>query len=101
MVQDKYIQDFMGWCSREHIRVTRNTEIFFINERKTLVPMFQLGNNTFVHIVDTDIPDDEVSMYRAFARSFQTIIVIPKDVVEDLIKHVSRRDIVQRFKISL
>lgn len=100
MVEDKYIQDFKNWCQWEHIRVASNNEIFFINERKTLVPMFQLGNHTFVHIVDDILPEDE-AMYQSFARSFHTIIVIPKDVIEDLIKNFSRREIAQHFKISL
>jgi hypothetical protein len=100
MIQDKHIQDFTNWCQREHIRVTPNTEIFFINERKTLVPMFQLGNNLFVHIVDS-IEKEELGMYQSFAYSFHTIIVIPKDVIEDLIKHISKQDIAQHFKIKL
>ena len=100
MEQDKHIHDFTDWCFREHIRVTKNTEVFFINERKTLMPMFQLGNSVFVHLVD-EIHDDEIGMYRAFAKSFQTIIVIPKDLVPDLIKYISKRDISRYFKISL
>ena len=101
MVQDKYIQDFMNWCSREHIRVIKNTEVFFLNERKSIIPTFQLGNNMFVHLVDSDITPEDETMYRAFARSFHTIIVIPKDVIADLIKAVDRRDIAKHFKINL
>lgn len=101
MVQDKYIQDFTNWCLREHIRVMPNNEIFFINERKTLKPMFKLGNNVFVHIVDNDIPPEDEPMYQAFAHSFQSIIVIPKEYIDDMISHISRKDIITHFKISL
>lgn len=101
MVQDKYIQDFTDWCLREHIRAIPNNEIFFINERKTLKPTFQLGNNVFVHIVDNDISAEDESVYNAFAHSFQSIIVIPKGEIDDMIKHISRKDIIKHFKISL
>lgn len=101
MVQDKYIQDFTNWCLREHIRATPNNEIFFINERRALKPMFKLGNNVFVHIVDKDVPPEDEPMYQTFAHSFQSIIVIPKEYIDDMIRHISRKDINTYFKISI
>lgn len=100
MVQDKHIKDFENWCAREHIRLMPNSDIFFISERKTLVPRFQIGNKTFVHIVD-DIVPEEHAMYQTFARSFNTIIIIPKDVIEDLIKNFTKKDISTHFNIAL
>lgn len=100
MVQNKHIQSFLSWCQREHIRVTLNNEIFFINERKTVKPTFKLGNNIFVYIADgINYADDDA--YNAFAKSFNTIIVILEDDIEDFCRNISRRDIIKRFNVSL
>jgi hypothetical protein len=100
MVESKYIKDFELWCQREHIKVTQNKEVFFIHQRKTLLPQFKLGTNVFVHIVDELEPEDEM-MYQAFSKSFYTIIVIQKDIIPDLIKHFSKKDISKHFKINI
>lgn len=101
MVEPKYIQDFENWCLREHIRLIPNTDVFFITERKTLMPMYKLGNNHFVHLVDEDVPEEDYDMYRSFAQSFYTIIVIPKQVVGELIKYFTKKDVNKYFKLSI
>lgn len=101
MVEEQYIEQFEKWCEREHIRVIRNREVFFINERKTLSPVLRLGNGIFIYIVDGDILPEQEQWYQLFANSYQTIIVIPKFAISDFVTHVSRRDIVQHFKINL
>jgi hypothetical protein len=100
MVEDKYIKDFENWCKREHIRLVKNDEIFFINKRKTLIPMFKTGSKVYVHIVDA-IPVTDYPMYNSFADSFYTIIVIPKGVIVELVKSVTRQDIANHFEINL
>lgn len=101
MVENKYIEEFTNWCLKEHLRVILNKEIFFIDERKTLIPTLQLGNNIFVHIIDNDITPDNEAAYEGFAKSFRPIIVIPKDVIPDLVRNFSRRDLAVHFKINL
>jgi hypothetical protein len=100
MVESKYKQDFENWCKRERIKLVINSEIFFIDKRKTLMPMFQLGTNLFVHIVDKIEPKDD-DTYAAFANSFNPIMVIPKDIIPDLIKHFSKKDLATYFKINI
>ena len=100
MIEPKYKEDFKNWCKRERINISDNSETFFINKRKTIMPMFKLGNSIFVQIVDQfDSKDDE--MYTAFAKSFYPIIVIPKDIISDLIKHFSKKDLATYFKLNL
>ena len=100
MIESKYIKDFENWCEREYIRLKPNSEIFFINSRKTIVPRYRTGTNVYIHIADsfqaTDAP-----MYQSFAKSFHTIIVIPKDIIVDLVKNVTKKDIALHFKINL
>lgn len=100
MVEQKYILDFEGWCKREYIRLKPNTEIFFINSRKTLIPMYRTGTNIYVHITDS-IQSTDATMYQSFAKSFRTIIVIPKDIIVDLVKNITKKDIAAHFKINL
>ena len=100
MVEDKYIKDFENWCKRERIRLVKNDEIFFINKRKTLVPMFKTGTKVFIHIVDAVHATDH-PMYKSFANSFYTIIVIPKDIIVDLVKSVTRQDIANHFEVNI
>ena len=100
MSEDKYISDFKKWCSREHIKVTPNEDIFFVSARKTIKPLFKLGTNVFIHFVDKmDSNNDD--MYMAFAQSFNTIVIIRKDVVHDLFKHFSKQEICEHFNVNL
>lgn len=100
MVENKYIRDFELWCQREHIKVAQNKEIFFIHQRKTLLPTFRLGTNVFVDIVDKLEPEDDM-MYQSFAKSFYSILVIQKDIIPDLIKNFTRKEIAQHFHINI
>lgn len=100
MVESKYIKEFENWCSREHIRLKPNKELFFINSRKTLVPMYQTSTNLYIHLVD-DLQVNDYITYQAFANSFKSILVIPKDIIFDLSIAVTKTDITEHFKIGL
>ena len=101
MVEDKYIEQFMAWCLKEHMGVIRNREVFFVGSNTTIKPTLQLNNNVFVHIIDHDVTDKEKYSYDLFSKSFRTIIVLPQDVIPEFVAHISRADFIKQFKIRL
>ena len=101
MVENKHIEQFKAWCLKEHMRVTRNSEVFFVGNNRTITPTLQLSNNIFVDIIDHDVTAAEKISYDLFAKSFRTIIVIPQDVIPEFVTHVSRSDLSRHFNIRL
>lgn len=64
------------------------------------MPMYKVGSNVFIHLVDS-IDTHDHPMYQAFANSFYTIIIIPKTIIGDLVKSITRQDFEQHFNIRL
>jgi len=101
MVENEHIEQFMAWCLKEHIGVTRNSEVFFVGTQTTIQPTLQLSNNIFVHIIDHDVTDTEKVSYGLFSKSFRAIIVLPQDVIPEFVTHISRADFIKHFKIRI
>lgn len=100
MAENNYKGDFKRWCNKEHIKITDNTEVFFVNTKKTIMPAFRIGSNIYVHFVD-ELIENDYDVYEMFAKSFNTIMIIEKGIVSDMIKHFSKSEISKHFKIRL
>lgn len=94
------IEAFKKWCSNEKVSVFNNEESFFITENRTIKPALKTLSGLFVDITEPSKNVDDV-LYQGFANSFGIILIIPKHLMMEFVKRVSKEALEQYFEINI
>jgi hypothetical protein len=96
---EEAIKDFKNWCKREKITIMDNEEFFFINETRTIKPLFKTLNKIYIDIAGISKNIDDL-LYSSFANSFGTIIIIPKFIMKEFSEKVNKEILEDYFNIK-
>lgn len=95
-----YYNTLSSWCANNSLFVRSNHEVFFINERVLIRPEFIINERVYVDILDeTQITEKYLGYCELFAKSYGTIILIPKNIIDN-IKFITKKDLQDKFLIK-
>lgn len=93
------ITNLMEWCKYQNLRIKKNDEVFFINERVLVKPEFIINNRIFVDIADDfEVTEKYLQIRRDFSKSYGTIIILPKSILANIMD-ISKIDIQTKFNM--
>lgn len=94
-------QFFFGWCAKNKISVRINQEVFFVTQSALMKPEFITPGKIYIDLVNSnDITEDYINNCKSFARSFGTIMVIPRHILPEL-ENLTKTDIQEMYSIKL
>jgi hypothetical protein len=98
--QLSYYHILSDWCGNNGLFVRSNQEVFFISERVLMKPEFVINETIYIDLVEgRKITEKYKSYCELFSKSYGTIIVIPKEKIEE-INSVTKKDFENRFNIK-
>ena len=94
------METLLEWCKYQNLKIVPNKETFFINEKLLLKPKYLINGRIFIEIPDDlEINEKYLEHRKIFSKSFGTIIIIPKSVLESIMD-ISKIDIQRKFNIK-
>ena len=89
----------MEWCKYQNLRVVKNNEVFFVNERVLIKPRYIINGNIFVETPDEyEITETYLSIRQLFSKTYGTIIIIPNILLVNMMD-ITKFDIQKKFNI--
>ena len=94
------MDNLLEWCKYQNLRIIKNDEVFFVNERLLLKPDYIINGKIFVETPnDFEVTEKYLEMRGLFSKSYGTIMVIPHSVINDM-SEITKFDIQNKFNIK-
>jgi len=93
------ITNLIEWCKYQNLRIRKNDEVFFINEKVLVKPDYVINSKVFVDIADDfEITEKYIQIRQDFSKSYGTLIILPKSILLNIMD-ISKIDIQTKFNI--
>ena len=94
------MDELLHWGSVNDLLMTKNSEVFFVDEKLLMRPDFKVNNKIYIIVVnDNELTSKYLDFCNIFSKSFGTLIVLPKSILPEL-TNITKKDIESKFNVK-